>query len=428
GKFVQLRITPEQLKKLWKKRPFCSGGCYVSENEKRMRDDYLIRSVLERKELEQTDMAVKLPSIACSFNLVKKVIIENICKSDTIFLTKEISELLDYNLLGGKLIRGSLLLSIFEALCPNSSAEMRSQASQLGWATELDDVGLKAVNDGLLLQATALMLPSYILGTHPALPAVEQEFQQDDYIDCFNSGNKEEDEDCSDIATGKVTWPLITALEMLSPNSCQWNNLWANYGIQKRSHVEHVKAIYAKLGVKEKYSQLERELRKDISALISDLACSAVRSCKFVHISVCRGSVLTENAGMFESALDVEEAVGPLLLSCNVNMDFSMVKFCQEIVELLKKKLLVNADLRMYKGKRYGLVGRNGVGKTTLLRMISSGNIQLPSHLSILHVEQEVEGDDTLIIDSVLQADTRRQKLLEEEGRIREEMGSTSDK
>ncbi|CDW60980.1 Putative ABC transporter, ATP-binding protein [Trichuris trichiura] len=90
--------------------------------------------------------------------------------------------------------------------------------------------------------------------------------------------------------------------------------------------------------------------------------------------------------------------------------------------------MLVNADLRMYKGKRYGLVGRNGVGKTTLLRMISSGNIQLPSHLSILHVEQEVEGDDTLIIDSVLQADTRRQKLLEEEGRIREEMGSTSDK
>ena len=39
---------------------------------------------------------------------------------------------------------------------------------------------------------------------------------------------------------------------------------------------------------------------------------------------------------------------------------------------------------------RYGFVGRNGLGKTTLLRMISEKQLLIPSHISVLHVEQEV--------------------------------------
>lgn len=52
--------------------------------------------------------------------------------------------------------------------------------------------------------------------------------------------------------------------------------------------------------------------------------------------------------------------------------------------------LLQGADITLAFGRRYGLVGRNGLGKTTLLRMISSGQLRIPSHISILHVEQEV--------------------------------------
>lgn len=52
--------------------------------------------------------------------------------------------------------------------------------------------------------------------------------------------------------------------------------------------------------------------------------------------------------------------------------------------------LLRGADLVLAFGRRYGFVGRNGLGKTTLLRMISSGQLRIPSHISILHVEQEV--------------------------------------
>ncbi|XP_049923553.1 ATP-binding cassette sub-family F member 3 isoform X2 [Epinephelus moara] len=77
--------------------------------------------------------------------------------------------------------------------------------------------------------------------------------------------------------------------------------------------------------------------------------------------------------------------------------------------------LLQGAELSLATGRRYGLIGRNGLGKTTLLKMLASRNLRVPAHISILHVEQEVEGDDTAALQSVLQSDTLREELLTEE-------------
>ena len=80
-----------------------------------------------------------------------------------------------------------------------------------------------------------------------------------------------------------------------------------------------------------------------------------------------------------------------------------------------EKVLLKNADLNLTFGRRYGLVGRNGLGKSTMLRMMSSRQLVITGQLSILHVEQEVVGDDTLALQSVLESDTVRDSLLKEE-------------
>ncbi|XP_025419285.1 ATP-binding cassette sub-family F member 3 [Sipha flava] len=80
--------------------------------------------------------------------------------------------------------------------------------------------------------------------------------------------------------------------------------------------------------------------------------------------------------------------------------------------------LLQNTDVTLAYGRRYGLVGRNGLGKTTLLRMISGGQLRIPSHISILHVEQEVVGDDTPALESVLQCDFVRHGLLTREKEV----------
>ncbi|RZC36649.1 ATP-binding cassette sub-family F member 3 [Asbolus verrucosus] len=89
--------------------------------------------------------------------------------------------------------------------------------------------------------------------------------------------------------------------------------------------------------------------------------------------------------------------------------------------------LLQGADLILAFGRRYGLVGRNGLGKSTLLRMISNGQLRIPSHISILHVEQEVIGDETLAIESVLQCDTVRENLLKKEKEISTAINSGSN-
>ncbi len=44
--------------------------------------------------------------------------------------------------------------------------------------------------------------------------------------------------------------------------------------------------------------------------------------------------------------------------------------------------------------------------------------LRLPAGVSVLHVEQEVTGDNTLALDSVLECDTERVQLLAREGEL----------
>jgi ATP-binding cassette subfamily F protein 3 len=53
-------------------------------------------------------------------------------------------------------------------------------------------------------------------------------------------------------------------------------------------------------------------------------------------------------------------------------------------------RILNDTNLTLAYGRRYGLVGQNGIGKSTLLRALSRREVAIPTHISILHVEQEV--------------------------------------
>ncbi|KAH8064229.1 translation activator [Aureococcus anophagefferens] len=63
----------------------------------------------------------------------------------------------------------------------------------------------------------------------------------------------------------------------------------------------------------------------------------------------------------------------------------------------------------------HGIVGPNGRGKTTLLKMIASGDLKTPPRVQCLYVEQEVQADDTCAVDAVVRADAERSALLAEE-------------
>ncbi|KAJ2311312.1 ATP-binding cassette, regulator of translational elongation [Coemansia sp. RSA 2611] len=76
----------------------------------------------------------------------------------------------------------------------------------------------------------------------------------------------------------------------------------------------------------------------------------------------------------------------------------------------------------MVYGRRYGLIGRNGIGKSTLLRNIAYRELSVPTYISILFVEQEMIGDETTAIRSVLKADIFREQLLRDEAAINQEL------
>jgi ATP-binding cassette subfamily F protein 3 len=84
--------------------------------------------------------------------------------------------------------------------------------------------------------------------------------------------------------------------------------------------------------------------------------------------------------------------------------------------------LLENGELKFAYQRRYGLIGENGVGKSSLLKAINGQEIEgFPTHLRVLHVRQEVPSHftkDLTVMDAVLQADVERIELLEAEKAI----------
>ena len=82
--------------------------------------------------------------------------------------------------------------------------------------------------------------------------------------------------------------------------------------------------------------------------------------------------------------------------------------------------LISDASIAIPSGHKVGIVGRNGTGKTTLLKLITGelaiddGSISWPKTQRIGHVAQEVPSGETSLIDIVLEADVERHALLKE--------------
>lgn len=90
--------------------------------------------------------------------------------------------------------------------------------------------------------------------------------------------------------------------------------------------------------------------------------------------------------------------------------------------------LLEGADLRLVYGRRYGLIGKNGVGKTTLLKAMARFDIEgFPRHHRVLHVKQEVQASEESVIQVVMASDVERNSLFQREAELNEEQQSLPD-
>ncbi len=90
--------------------------------------------------------------------------------------------------------------------------------------------------------------------------------------------------------------------------------------------------------------------------------------------------------------------------------------------------LLENASMRLAAGQRMALVGRNGTGKTSLLRLIAgelapdAGEIRLRRGVRVGRVAQEAPGGEITPLEAVLASDRERSRLLARAAAAREAM------
>ena len=100
----------------------------------------------------------------------------------------------------------------------------------------------------------------------------------------------------------------------------------------------------------------------------------------------------------------------------NMNMDISVTDITLYAGEVggpgSGLELIDRGVLALTYGRNYGMVGRNGVGKSTLLRAIACRFIPVPEMFNVVHVEQECTGDGRTALESVVQADQEREWLL----------------
>ena len=94
-----------------------------------------------------------------------------------------------------------------------------------------------------------------------------------------------------------------------------------------------------------------------------------------------------------------------------------MLQVNQIVLRAGGRVLLDGATMVLDAGERVGLVGRNGTGKSTLLRAIlgetgwDSGEIVVPPRWSVATIEQEPPGGPETLLEAVLAADTERARL-----------------
>jgi ATP-binding cassette subfamily F protein 2 len=92
--------------------------------------------------------------------------------------------------------------------------------------------------------------------------------------------------------------------------------------------------------------------------------------------------------------------------------------------------LVDDTTLELNFGRRYGLIGLNGAGKSSIMNCIGHREIPVPEHISVYHLEREIAATELTALEAVIEDVENERKRLEEEAEelVLSEEGANSER
>ncbi|KAH8232194.1 hypothetical protein KR032_001691 [Drosophila birchii] len=87
------------------------------------------------------------------------------------------------------------------------------------------------------------------------------------------------------------------------------------------------------------------------------------------------------------------------------------IKFANFSITFFGAELLQDTMLELNCGRRYGLIGLNGCGKSSLLAVLGGREVPIPSHIDIFHLTREMPASSKTALQCVMEVDEERIKL-----------------
>jgi len=128
-----------------------------------------------------------------------------------------------------------------------------------------------------------------------------------------------------------------------------------------------------------------------------------------------------------EEVIISPRTVTGILTSFKLSRD---LKFEQFTLSLHGAVLVQDAELELNYGRRYGLIGLNGSGKSSLLNSLGYRELPIPEHISVYHLEREASASEKTALEAVVEdVDKERQRLeAEAEELVSSEEGANSER
>lgn len=96
-------------------------------------------------------------------------------------------------------------------------------------------------------------------------------------------------------------------------------------------------------------------------------------------------------------------------------------------ISIDKKVLFQDSSLKLIYGEKYGFIGKNGCGKTTLLKHLAQKVLPLHKDIDILYVEQEVLPSEKTAFQTILESNKYKYNLIKKRDNLEKKLEESND-